>query len=118
MAQAEFGKLQEAVADFSKAILKDAGFAEAYDHRAGVLLALGQFERALGDLDEAIWLDPTLGSAYARRAIVNTVLGNDTEALKDVASAVELGIDAAELNQTIGAVKEERDAGPGANAAP
>ncbi|PKB84264.1 MAG: hypothetical protein BZY88_00630 [SAR202 cluster bacterium Io17-Chloro-G9] len=74
-ALADAGHTPTAIQRFSKAIVRDPEFAEAYLNR-GRLYALGEdYPKAILDFDEAIRLDPGLTDAHVARAAALEALG-------------------------------------------
>jgi len=59
------GKPQEAIAEFEKAMGKDANYAPAYSERGRARLSLGALELAIDDFARAIELDSSLESPLA-----------------------------------------------------
>ena len=83
-------RLQEAIAEYDKAIELDPGFATAYLNRGNIFALLGQYQRALQDYDKAIRLDPQSFAAYYNRSVTYTELQRDREALEDLNETIRL----------------------------
>lgn len=63
------GKLEEALAFYSRAIELDSTQAAFYSNRANCLIKLNCAPKAEEDADEAIKLDPKFAKAYMRKAL-------------------------------------------------
>ena len=96
--------------DFDEAIGLNPQFGAAYSNRGFALINLGQSQQAVADYTQAILLSSGEGDAYAGRALADILLGRDTEAEQDVERAVELGVDAASLKETIKGLRTPRAA--------
>ncbi len=64
------GSYESAIADYSKAIEMDPGFAEAHYNRGFSFYELGQYEEAITDLSRAIQLNPSDARYYGQRSLV------------------------------------------------
>ena len=85
------GRLDEAVARYTRAINLDPTLAQAYSNRGSTYLNLGEPEKAIADLDEALTLNPNLAVAYSSRGLAHTNLSNFSQALNDLNEAVRRG---------------------------
>ena len=56
-----------AIADYTRAIQLDPGFAKVYNNRGLAWCAKTEYDRAIADYDEAIRLDPGYATAYHNR---------------------------------------------------
>ena len=65
------GSYELAIADYSKAIEIDSGFAEAHYDRGFSFYELGRYEEAITDLTRAIELNPNDARFYAQRSLAN-----------------------------------------------
>lgn len=83
------GRADEAVSAYSKAIHRDASYAQAYRYRAGVFKDMGDYPAALEDFSKLIELQPE-ASYYNRRGLVYEEMGRFQEAAADYTSAIEL----------------------------
>lgn len=83
------GHIDQAVADFSKAIELDdaASTALSYEDRASAYEGVYDWEKALADYDEAIRRNGHLYSAYRGRARVEWASGNVKAAINDFVTA-------------------------------
>jgi tetratricopeptide (TPR) repeat protein len=95
------GKLEQAVADFSRAIegggLDPESLALAYNNRGVVFGELGDFDRAILDYQRALELKPgdpktvrNLRIAHTRRGLAAARIGEVDRALADLSRAIEL----------------------------
>jgi Flp pilus assembly protein TadD len=83
------GRLDEAIADLSKAItLKQ--HPRFYDDRGNLLAQRGDFDGAIADLNRAIEIEPKFAKAYGDRGIVRLMRGEDTAAELDFRKCFEL----------------------------
>ena len=107
----EEGRLDEAVAAYTKAIGLDPGYTAAYYNRGQAYFALGRPRLAVEDHTRAIELsagDPQQSLAYAGRAMSYTLLSQDEEAQRDMAKAIELGFDPGLLIATVKELQNHR----------
>jgi tetratricopeptide (TPR) repeat protein len=104
----EEGRLEDAIAEYGKAIELEPRYAEAYNNRGFAHFLLDQHQRAIEDYDEAIRFNPQLVKAYTGRALAHTWLGNYQEAERDIDKAVELGERGDLLRATVEQIKAER----------
>ncbi len=63
--------LNKAVADYTKAILFNPKYAEAYYYRGLAYTGKDEPDKAITDLDRTIQLDPKNAWAYGRRGLRN-----------------------------------------------
>ncbi len=84
------GRVQEAIADFDKAIALDPYYGIAYDNRGMFLGNIGQYDSALRDFTMAINLDLVDYRAYDNRAFTFEKMGQFEKALEDYHMAVTL----------------------------
>jgi Tfp pilus assembly protein PilF len=83
------GRLDEAIADLSKAItLKQ--HPRFYGDRGNMLAQKGDFDGAIADLNKAIEIEPKFAKAYGDRGIVHLMRGDDTAAESDFTKCFEL----------------------------
>jgi tetratricopeptide (TPR) repeat protein len=87
---ARAGKLDEAFADFDRAIKLKPDYVEAYLHRGVAHEALGNLEEALADYGEAIKLKPDFVDAYEHRGIIHETRGELDKALAEATEIVAL----------------------------
>ncbi|MBT3070177.1 tetratricopeptide repeat protein [Rhodomicrobium sp. Az07] len=90
VAKWRLNQLDEAAADFTKAVSLNPDYALAYNNRGNVFLELNRPEEAFRDFDRAVALSPDFGAAYANRANASQKLNRPEAAEKDFRKAVEL----------------------------
>jgi len=83
-------QLDEALADFNRAIKLDPGRADGYLGRADVLNAKKQYAEALLDYHRSIEINPGFAKAYVNRAIAYSHLEQFKEAIVDYEKALDL----------------------------
>ncbi len=83
--------LDQAWADFDRAIAIVPDHARAFHMRGLVEEKRGEYGRALSDFDRAIELDPEYGAAYYSRATLHTNMENSEEAQADAQMVAHLG---------------------------
>ena len=81
------GKLQEAVAQFTRALALDPKFALAYNGRGFAFLRLKQYSAAVADFDQAIRLNPAYANAYQNRSAARRAMGDCEGAEADLAKS-------------------------------
>ncbi|MEZ4825325.1 MAG: tetratricopeptide repeat protein [Bacteroidia bacterium] len=91
------GRPQEAISDWSQAILLAPSDALLYNGRGKLYLAADDPVRAWEDLTRAIELDPRHAQFYYDRAEVNTILVKPEEAWKDITHAIKMAPEKAEF---------------------
>ena len=64
------GSYELAIADYSQAIERNPGFAEAHYNRGSSYYELGRYEEAIADLTMAIELNPNDARYYRQRSLV------------------------------------------------
>ncbi|MBR9987273.1 MAG: tetratricopeptide repeat protein [Desulfosarcina sp.] len=95
MGMAEFAnaKYDRSIANFTRAIEKDAGHALAAVSRGAAYLKLDMLDLARDDFDRAIKIDPDYARAYHMRGLVSEKRGDDHTALSDFDRAIDLNPD-------------------------
>ncbi len=83
-------QLDDALADFTKAVSLNPDYAPAYNNRGNVFMEMNRTEDAYKDFDRAVSLSPDFGAAYSNRAIANQKLKKLEAAEKDFRKAIEL----------------------------
>src|SRR3546814_6865001 len=83
-------RLEEAIADFGKAIALDPFDGWAFVGRGDALLETGQAERALLDFEQMIGLEPENPAGYSHRSEALRDLQRGDEALADIQTALAL----------------------------
>jgi tetratricopeptide (TPR) repeat protein len=102
--------LEDAIADYTKAIELDPQHTRAYNNRGNAYISLGETESALRDYDTALELDPDLALTYFNRGLLHYQLGNPEQAIVDLEMYLELVPDAddrAQVEDFIEQLKEE-----------
>jgi tetratricopeptide (TPR) repeat protein len=84
------GQLDQALADYNKAIELDPKGAYAYYGRGNVYKNQGQLNQALAEYTKALQLDPTFAAAYFNRGLVYSDQGKLDQALPDFNLAIQL----------------------------
>jgi tetratricopeptide (TPR) repeat protein len=79
-----------AIVDFTEAILRDPMLAEAYGQRGHSYEAKGQYDLAIADCTAALKLDPKLFIAYHIRGLALTYKKHFDTAIKDFTDAIQL----------------------------
>jgi lipoprotein NlpI len=90
LAHGALGEPDEALADMTRSIETEPGFAPAYAARAELLANRGEEERARADLDAALRLDPRDAESWHRRGNLQDNLGNPDAAIADYGEAIRL----------------------------
>lgn len=84
------GKLDEAMADFNRAVKLDPNKSDGYLGRADVLNAMQRYEDALADYHRAIEINPDFAKSYVNRGIAHSHLGQHKKAIADFEKALAL----------------------------
>jgi suppressor of tumorigenicity protein 13 len=87
------GKLDEALEQYTAAILAAPPSALLYANRATVLLKLDQYAAAARDCDEALAMNPDSGKALRVRGKARKAMGEWEAALKDLSQAQQIDFD-------------------------
>ncbi len=77
------GRVKEAVADFDRAIQRDAGFVPAWTNRGFARLSSGDPAAAEQDLTRSLQLDPNQPAALSLRGTARLSRGNTATAIED-----------------------------------
>ena len=85
-----FGRVEEAIADFTTLIEMDPHYSEYYFERGNLNRKLGRNDEALQDYNAAVHYGPPYPEVYYNRAGVLSVLGQEDEALADYTYVLEL----------------------------
>lgn len=80
------------IADYSKALSLDTGFAFAWYNRAIVFSREGEFRKASDDFTNAIRCLPGFAEAYYNRGLISILLNENLSGCEDLSQAGELGI--------------------------
>ena len=84
------GKLQEAMANYNRAIQIRPNYANAYSNRGTALQELGKLEDALESCDRAIQIRPDFADAYSNRGAALQELGRLGEASENYRKAISI----------------------------
>ncbi|MES2515966.1 MAG: tetratricopeptide repeat protein [Bacteroidota bacterium] len=83
------GKINEALADFDKAISIKPNSPNALSNRAAIYINMQKYKEALNDLNNAILYKPDFANAYSNRGIIKS-LTNMPGALEDMNQAISI----------------------------
>jgi len=97
-----FGRNDEAIADFTKAIEINAQYVPAYTNRAYSKLESGRFSEAIADLSKSVELDPQYPAAHSLRGSAYLQTGEANSALADYEAALKLNPDNPQLRSDVG----------------
>ena len=89
--------MKGAIVDYTKAIIIDPSYVEAYRKRGLAKEELKDFSGAIVDYTKAIEIDPNYATAYFNRGVSKFYLGDMIGACKDARKAQALGDDASIL---------------------
>ena len=84
------GRLEEALADYSRAIELDPGYRWAIVGRAEIYQQMGRFDEALADLNQVIELDPSNDWQYYVKSLVFFGLSDIPMAMSHLKIAIKL----------------------------
>ena len=94
--RSRFGRHENAIADYDKAIQLKPDLADAYSNRGNAKGRLERYEDAITDFDKAIQLEPDMAEAYSNRGNAKGGLGRYEDAIIDYDKAIQLKPDLAE----------------------
>ena len=104
----DYGKCDEAVADYTTSIELNPLYPQAYNNRAYTYMRMEKYEEALADLNQALMLNPDYTNALMNRAdVLNYHLNKKEEALIDYQKLIELGAASAACNHMFDAKYEK-----------
>jgi tetratricopeptide (TPR) repeat protein len=83
------GKINEALADFNKAISIKKDIPNTLSNRAAIYINMRQYNDAMKDLDDAIRYKPEFANAYSNRGIIKSMT-NMPGALEDMNKAISI----------------------------
>jgi tetratricopeptide (TPR) repeat protein len=101
--------LEDAVADYTRAIELDPQHTRAYNNRGNAHTSLGEVESALRDYDTALQFDPNLALAYFNRGLLRSRLGDPAQAIADLEMYLELVPDAEDRAQVEDFIEQLRE---------
>jgi lipoprotein NlpI len=84
------GDVDDAIADYNRALELDPKFADAYNNRGIAKVRKGDFDGAIADYSRALKLDPKFAAAYRRRGIAEQDESDFDGAIADYNRALEL----------------------------
>ena len=87
------GRLDEAIADFDKAIALDQFYYRAYYNRGFVFDKMGRLDEAIADFDKAIVLAPSFHEAYYNRGLTYNKTGLFDKAIESLSKSLEIDPD-------------------------
>jgi len=96
--------LDQALANFNKALDAQADSAQAHERRAATFLKMKKFDQALYDCNEALKIDGKLASAYFTRGQAEKNLGETDRALENFTKALDNGLDQVDVLMSRGAL--------------
>ena len=79
-------RMQEAISDFSKALVLKQNWTLAHNNRGATYARTGQYDKAIEDFTQAIESDPSNHLAYRNRALAYRRLGQPLKAQADFAN--------------------------------
>jgi len=97
-----YGRDDEAIADFTKAIEVNDKFPPAYTNRAFSKLRGGKFTEGLADLNKSIEIDPQQPAVYSLRGSAYLQTGDARSALTDYEAALKLDPQSPQLRADVG----------------
>ncbi len=83
------GKINEALADFNKALSIKKDLPNSLSNRAAIYINMGKYKEAMEDLNNAILTKPDLANAYSNRGIIKSMT-NTPGALEDMNKAISI----------------------------
>lgn len=84
------GRLDEAIAQYRKALELNPQFAEAYYNLGNALLRAGRAEEAMANYSKALELEPRMAAAHANLAVIFLAAAQPDEAIAHLNKALEL----------------------------
>lgn len=87
------GQIDQAIADYGKAIELNPWYDSAYSNRGNAYFAKGEFDNAMADYTKAIELNPRNEQAHNNLGTLHLEKGQYAEAEKEIRKALELNPD-------------------------
>jgi len=87
-AYANVGKLDKAIADYSRAIEIDPNYTMAFANRGNAYGIIGQWDKAKVDFSRMIEIDPKNATAWYNQGLANANLGKLDKAIADYSRAI------------------------------
>jgi Flp pilus assembly protein TadD len=100
----KLGMINEAIADFNKAIEINPQYDFSYNNRGSIYRFLGNTKQAMRDFDRAIDLEPREILGYYNRGLTYILLGDYQQAIRDLNKVIELAPRRAEAYNSRGMV--------------
>lgn len=97
------GDYDKAVDNYTRAVMLNPNFTDAYFYRGSVFLKQGGYDRAIEDFSKAISLNPDLAEAYMNRGIARMSKGDIDNAIVDYNQALKLNSTSGEVYLNRGA---------------
>lgn len=97
-----FGKLDDAIDEFQKAISKKPDYVEAHNHLGVVLNLKGKFKEAIAVYKEATRINPNYAEARNNLGLTLLNLGETKEAIAEFLKAINIKPDYAEARNNLG----------------
>jgi serine/threonine-protein kinase len=94
-AKRRLGQLDDALADYARAVAQDARYVQAYDARGTLLVERGRCDEAVADFTRALEIDPQYVDAHVHRAGALCTAGRFETATADFEDAIRLAPEAA-----------------------
>lgn len=95
-------KLIEAIAAYTKAIVLDPKYADAYNNRGICYKFQADYEKAIADYTKAIELKPNDAAAYVNRGVAYRHVGEPDKAIIDLDKALQLKPDLPDAYNNLG----------------
>ncbi|MFC1895156.1 trypsin-like peptidase domain-containing protein [Thermodesulfobacteriota bacterium] len=84
------GLIDESIGNYTKAIIMDPKFTEAYGNRGLACLVKGVYDQAISDFQKALEIDPNFVDAYINRGVAWGIRGYHDRAIADHNKAREI----------------------------
>jgi hypothetical protein len=102
----ELGRLDEALASYTQAIILKPDYAEAHSNLGITLQKLGRLDEALASYTQAIILKPDYAEAHSNLGVTLQELGRLDEAVASYTQAIALKPDYAEAHRQLASMKK------------
>ncbi len=111
-ANAGLGRLDQAVARYTKALQIKPDFAEAHNNLGNALKALGKHEEAIASYTKCLQIKPDFAEAHNNLGIALSELGMHEEAIASHTKALQIKPDYADAQRTLGVIKNYKIGDP------
>ena len=111
-ANAGLGRLDQAVARYTKALQIKPDFAEAHNNLGNALKALGKHEEAIASYTKTLQIKPDFAEAHNNLGIALSELGMHEEAIASHTKALQIKPDYADAQRTLGVIKNYKIGDP------